>query len=137
MKAQQKNFKNWTIVRGDFVKILTGDDKGKKGKVVKVLRKLNRVVVKNININQYTKGISSITKSLVIEELGLKNQPQFMSQMWVYMIQLQKKQSESQQLITQKQEKNSEFPKNLVESFTKPKIRNIKEQKEVKVEKQA
>lgn len=137
MKAQQKNFNNWTIVRGDFVKILTGDDKGKKGKVVKVLRKLNRVVVKNININQYTRGISSITKSLVIEELGLKNQPQFMSQMWVYMIQLQKKQSESQQLITQKQEKNSEFRKNLVESFTKQKIRNIKEQKEAKVEKQA
>lgn len=71
----------------------------------------------------------------MIEELGLKNQPQFMSQMWVYMIQLQKKQSESQQLITQKQEKNSEFPKNLVESFTKQKIRNIKEQKEAKVEK--
>ena len=71
----------------------------------------------------------------MIEELGLKNQPQFMSQMWVYMIQLQKKQSESQQLITQKQEKNSEFPKNLVESFTKQKIRNIKEQKEANVEK--
>ena len=71
----------------------------------------------------------------MIEELGLKNQPQFMSQMWVYMIQLQKKQLESQQLITQKQVKNSEFPKNLVGSFTKQKIRNIKEQKEAKVEK--
>jgi ribosomal protein L24 len=51
MKPQQKNFRNWTIVRGDLVKILAGDDRGKKGKVVKVLRKLNRVVVKNININ--------------------------------------------------------------------------------------
>lgn len=61
MKTPQKNFKNWTIVRGDFVKILTGDDRGKKGKVVKVLRKLNRIVVKNINMNEYTKGSPSIT----------------------------------------------------------------------------
>lgn len=61
MKAQQKTFKNWTIVRGDFVKILAGDDKGKKGKVVKVLRKLNRIVVKNININNCTRSNSFIT----------------------------------------------------------------------------
>lgn len=135
MKPLQKNFKNWTIVRGDFVKILTGDDKGKKGKVVKVLRKLNRVVVKNININTITKGIFPITKSLVIVELKSKNQARFMFRMWDFMILLQKKQSESQLPIIQIQVKSLEFPRNQAESSIKPRIKNIKEQKEAKLEK--
>lgn len=135
MKPLQKNFKNWTIVRGDFVKILTGDDKGKKGKVVKVLRKLNRVVVKNININTITKGIFPIKKSLVIVELKSKNQARFMFRMWDFMILLQKKQSESQLPIIQIQVKSLEFPRNQAESSIKPRIKNIKEQKEAKLEK--
>jgi ribosomal protein L24 len=52
----QKPFKNWTIVRGDIVQMRSGDDKGKVGKVVKVLRKLNRVVVKGANVQEYTKS---------------------------------------------------------------------------------
>jgi large subunit ribosomal protein L24 len=43
-------------VKGDIVKVLAGDDRGKTGKVVKVLRKLNRIVVKGVNINEYTKS---------------------------------------------------------------------------------
>ena len=49
-KPLQKIFRKWTIVRGDIVKVRTGDDRGKVGKVVKVLRKLNRVVVRGVNI---------------------------------------------------------------------------------------
>lgn len=56
-KALQRPFKRWTIVRGDVVKVITGDDRGKVGKVVKVLRKLNRVVVKGVNIHEYTKSM--------------------------------------------------------------------------------
>ena len=38
------------IKKGDTVKIITGDSKGKTGKVLKVLLKENRVVVEGINI---------------------------------------------------------------------------------------
>ena len=38
------------IKKDDKVKILTGKDKGKIGKVLKVVKKNNRVVVENINV---------------------------------------------------------------------------------------
>ncbi len=38
------------------MQVRTGDDRGKVGRVVKVLRKLNRVVVRKINIHEYTKS---------------------------------------------------------------------------------
>jgi|JI6StandDraft_1071083.scaffolds.fasta_scaffold386434_1 hypothetical protein len=50
-KALQVPYKNWKVICGDVVKIRTGDDKGKVGRVVKVLRKLNRVVVHKINMH--------------------------------------------------------------------------------------
>jgi hypothetical protein len=55
-KPLQKLFRHWTIVRGDTVKLLAGDDKGKVGKVVKVIRKLNRIVVHGANLQEYTKS---------------------------------------------------------------------------------
>lgn len=50
-KPLQTPFQRWVIVRGDIVKVIAGDDRGKVGKVVKVLRKLNRIVVKGANIH--------------------------------------------------------------------------------------
>ena len=38
------------IKKDDKVKVLTGKDKGKIGKVLKVVKKTNRIVVENINI---------------------------------------------------------------------------------------
>ncbi len=38
------------IKKDDKVKVLTGKDKGKIGKVLKVVKKTNRVVVENINL---------------------------------------------------------------------------------------
>ncbi len=38
------------IKKGDKVKILSGKDRGKTGKVLKVLPKFDRVVVENINL---------------------------------------------------------------------------------------
>lgn len=55
-KPLQVPFLNWKIVKGDMVKVRSGDDKGKIGKVLKVLRKLNRVVVRKVNMNYYTKS---------------------------------------------------------------------------------
>jgi large subunit ribosomal protein L24 len=38
------------LKKDDKVKVLTGKDKGKIGKVLKVVKKTNRVVVENINV---------------------------------------------------------------------------------------
>jgi large subunit ribosomal protein L24 len=37
------------VKKGDNVKVLTGKDRGKSGKIVRVLPKLNRVIVEGIN----------------------------------------------------------------------------------------
>lgn len=38
------------VKKGDLVKVIAGDDKGKTGRVLKVLRKKNRVIVEGVNI---------------------------------------------------------------------------------------
>jgi len=44
------------IKKGDIVKIITGEYKGKTGKVLEVLRKKNRIVVEGVNIvSRHTK----------------------------------------------------------------------------------
>ena len=60
-KKLQKPFKRWLIISGDTVQVRCGDDRGKVGKVVKVLRKLNRVIIRGVNVNEYTKS----TKKLI------------------------------------------------------------------------
>lgn len=42
------------IKKGDTVKIVAGDDKGKTGEVLKVLPKLNKVIVKDCKIAKKT-----------------------------------------------------------------------------------
>jgi large subunit ribosomal protein L24 len=37
------------IVKDDLVEVLTGDDKGKRGKVLRVLREKNKLVVEGVN----------------------------------------------------------------------------------------
>jgi hypothetical protein len=66
-KPLQKVFQTWTIVRGDFVQIRTGDDRGKVGKVLKVLRKINRVVVRGINMRKYgrSKNIFNVSGGII------------------------------------------------------------------------
>jgi large subunit ribosomal protein L24 len=38
------------IKKGDTVKIISGDDKGKTGKVVKAIPAINKIVVEGINV---------------------------------------------------------------------------------------
>ena len=40
------------IVKGDTVQILSGNDKGKKGEVLSVIPKTNKIVVKGVNIRK-------------------------------------------------------------------------------------
>lgn len=49
-KKPQVPFKNWHIVRGDVVKVRSGADRGKVGKVLKVYRRANAVIVKGVNM---------------------------------------------------------------------------------------
>lgn len=49
-KKQQVPFKKWNIVRGDIVKVISGKDKTKVGKVTRVHRKANKITVKGVNI---------------------------------------------------------------------------------------
>jgi large subunit ribosomal protein L24 len=48
-RAKQVLFKDWRIVRGDKVEVITGKDRGKQGTVLKVKRKFNTVVVSGVN----------------------------------------------------------------------------------------
>nr|YP_009314986.1 Ribosomal protein L24 [Scinaia undulata]SCW23441.1 Ribosomal protein L24 [Scinaia undulata] len=51
MKKQLHNGKvKMHVKNGDIVKIIAGYDKGKIGTIIKILRKTNQVIVKDINI---------------------------------------------------------------------------------------
>ena len=40
------------LKKGDNVKVITGKDKGKKGKIVKVLVRENKVIVEGVNVSK-------------------------------------------------------------------------------------
>jgi large subunit ribosomal protein L24 len=50
MKAIENNKVKLHIKKGDTVLVITGDDKGKKGKVLEVLKTKNRAIVENVNM---------------------------------------------------------------------------------------
>jgi large subunit ribosomal protein L24 len=55
------------IKKGQTVKILCGDDKGKTGTVVKVFPLLNKIIVEGINIKKAHKKATSGKKGEVVE----------------------------------------------------------------------
>ena len=57
------------IMKGDVVRILRGDDKGKEGKVLEILPKTNRVLVEGINIvKKHQRARSAEEQSGIIEK---------------------------------------------------------------------
>ena len=40
----------WNIVRGDKVQVIQGPQRGQQGKVIKMLRKDNRVIIEGVNM---------------------------------------------------------------------------------------
>lgn len=46
--------KSWKIVRGDLVEVNNGKLKGARGKVEKVIKSRNKVVVEGVNLVLYT-----------------------------------------------------------------------------------
>jgi large subunit ribosomal protein L24 len=57
------------IKKGDKVEIMTGDDKGTKGTVLKVFPVLNRVLVEGVNIvKKHQKSRVSGAKGTIVEK---------------------------------------------------------------------
>jgi len=57
------------IKKDDKVKVLVGKDKGKIGKVLKVVKKTNRVVVENINVvKKHQKPITTLPQGGIVDK---------------------------------------------------------------------
>ena len=57
------------IKKGDTVKIITGDDKGKQGRVLSVERKKSRAIIEGINIAiKHTRPTAKNTKGGIIHQ---------------------------------------------------------------------
>jgi large subunit ribosomal protein L24 len=62
---------NVSIKRGDEVVVIAGDDRGKRGKVLEVLRAKQRVIVEGINmIKRHTKRNQQNPNGAIIEREG-------------------------------------------------------------------
>ena len=59
-KPKQTPFDKWFIYKGDEVIMRNGKDKGKKGKILEVMRKQNKVVVDGINVRHSKKKSNSL-----------------------------------------------------------------------------
>eukprot|EP00163_Fabomonas_tropica_P013104 TRINITY_DN2455_c0_g2_i2.p1 TRINITY_DN2455_c0_g2~~TRINITY_DN2455_c0_g2_i2.p1 ORF type:complete len:186 (+),score=21.49 TRINITY_DN2455_c0_g2_i2:1164-1721(+) len=65
-KPSKFQFKRWKIVKGDWVQVVSGKDKGKQGKVKKVYRKRNRVKVEGCGLVRKHIKKSSTNKGQII-----------------------------------------------------------------------
>ena len=55
-KPLQVPIKRWKVYKGDVVQVRTGNDRGKLGKILRVFRKTNSVIVKGVNKQEQTKS---------------------------------------------------------------------------------
>jgi large subunit ribosomal protein L24 len=58
------------LKKGDMVKVLAGKDKGKTGKILKVMPEKNRIVVEKVNFIKRHKRPDQKTKGGVVEKEG-------------------------------------------------------------------
>ncbi len=57
------------VKKGDIVEVIAGDDKGKRGRVLKVLPKKNKVIVEGVNIvYKHKKPTSQDQQSNIVEQ---------------------------------------------------------------------
>lgn len=68
-KPVVKPIKRWRIIRGDLVQVISGPEKGKRGRVLEVVRASNRLVVEGVGIvKKYVPQPDSERKKLVYTE---------------------------------------------------------------------
>lgn len=61
--------KRWRIVRGDFVEVISGPEKGKRGRVLEVVRAANRVVVEGVQtVRKWVPQPDSSSKKMMVTE---------------------------------------------------------------------
>ncbi len=59
------------IRKNDMVKVMSGNDKGKQGKVLKVFPATNRIIVEKVNlIKRHTKASKMVPQGGIIEKEG-------------------------------------------------------------------
>ncbi len=57
------------LKKGDVVKVITGKDKGKEGKVISILLKKDRVIVEGVNIaKRHVKPNKKVQKGGIIDK---------------------------------------------------------------------
>ncbi|NUU99068.1 50S ribosomal protein L24 [Marinitoga sp. 1154] len=57
------------IKKGDLVKVISGKDKGKEGKILRVIPKLNKVIVENVNIvKKHQRPTQQLREGGIIEQ---------------------------------------------------------------------
>jgi len=57
------------IKKGDLIKVITGKDKGKEGKVISIVTKTDRVIVEGINlVKRHVKPNKKVQKGGIIEK---------------------------------------------------------------------
>ena len=62
------------ILKGDTVKVITGNDKGKVGKVLKVFPDNNRIIIEGVNlIKRHSRPTAKNRKGGIIEKEGSIN----------------------------------------------------------------
>ena len=60
--------------KGDYVLVISGDDKGKKGKIVSIFPKKMQVIVESVNfLKKHTKPTQNVPQGGVIKQEGALN----------------------------------------------------------------
>lgn len=54
-KNKNNNYRQWAVKKGDTIQVITGKDKGKKGKVMEVDRVLGRVKIEGMKMQTHYK----------------------------------------------------------------------------------
>lgn len=65
---KQKKAKKMRVIKGDTVKVIAGNDKGKEGKVLKTFPDTQRVIVEKVNmIKRHTRPTQRLPQGGIIE----------------------------------------------------------------------
>jgi len=68
---KEKKAKKMRIVRGDTVKVISGNDKGKEGKVLKTFPDTQRLIVEKVNMfKRHTRPTQQLPQGGIIEREG-------------------------------------------------------------------
>ncbi len=63
-----KSYKNYHVKKGDMVEVLAGKEKGKTGKILKILKKKDRVIVEKVNfVKKHARPGGKFAKGGIVE----------------------------------------------------------------------